>query len=90
MAKACVCSEVLTTTASNSLGVVVELAEVHFLPRLRILGRRLVERDAVHVAEGDDVLARDALEVGSAASAAADDGDAQLVVTGLSAEDGRR
>ena len=71
-------------------GVVVELPEVHFLPRLRMLGRHLVERHAIHVADGHDLLPRDALEIVGAASAAADDGDAQLVVTELSAQDGRR
>jgi len=68
-------------------GMIEDAAEIDLLARLRIQGRRLVERRAVDVADGGDVLGGDALQVGAAPAADADHGDAELV-PGLRAEDG--
>ena len=61
MAKACVCSQVLTTTASKSAGLSNTLRKsVNFFASGCLRGA-LVERRRVHVAERDDVLGRDRL-----------------------------
>ncbi len=71
-------------------GPVEQLAEIGERAGLRMRGLGGVERRPAHVAQGDDVLGGDALEVGRAAAAGADDGDVQLVVEVLAAEDRRR
>ena len=87
MAKACVCSVVLTTTASNSLGVVVEPAEVAESSGFRMLRRGPFDGRLEHVAEGHDVLGRDVAEVRRPPPAHADAGDVELLVQVPTAQD---
>ncbi len=61
------------------IGVVEHLAEVLEPSRLREHRRGAIEVRGAHVAQGHDPLAGDALQVRPAASADADDGDAQAV-----------
>ena len=66
----------------NVLALIVKLVEVHVFARLRVLGGRGVEVLLVHVAERDNVLALDLGQVGSAASARANDREVELVAGG--------
>src|SRR5262245_28938130 len=59
---------------------VVELAEVAKELRLGVIPGGPQEVRLADVAQGDDVLATDAGEVGPAAAATADDGDIELLV----------
>ena len=58
VAKACVCSQVLTTTASKSRGWSKSLRKSVVLRALGYLAAAAVERLRVDVAQGDDVLRR--------------------------------
>ena len=69
--------------------MVEQLAEVGELAGPADAWRGRVEVRLVHVAQADDVLGRDAVQVAAAAAAAADDGDVQLLVEVPPANDGR-
>ena len=84
------CSDVLTTTASNSRAVLVELAEVAAAACLRVLLRGLVDRRLKDVAERHNVLRLDAAEIRRASATNADHGDMQLFVEVSAAHDRRR
>src|SRR5205814_5532716 len=64
------------------VGLVEEPAEVVVAPRPRVARRGPAEVVVVDVAQGDDVLAGDAVGVGGAAAAGADDGQVEPFVGG--------
>src|SRR5207245_1148980 len=68
------------------VGVIEHLPEIGKLARLGKLRRGLVQVFPIHVAQGDDVLGRNRVQVAATASARGDDGDVQFVVEVLSAQ----
>jgi hypothetical protein len=85
VATACVCSGVLTTTASNSPGW-SNTRRRSTTVRAWGRGGRLGEVPPVHVAEDGDVLGGDGAQVLGAPAAATDDGHPQLVAARLARE----
>ena len=78
------CVRVLTGADHHGvkrIGVVEHLAKIGELLGIGVRGTRGVERLFVDVAQHDDVLGRYAGKVGSPASAGADDGNVQLLVS---------
>ena len=84
------CSQVLTTTASNPLPSSKSLRKSVKVRASLCLAAAVVDGVSVHVAHRGDVLGLgDLVHVAAAAAAAADDGDVDLAVQVAAADVGR-